>query len=121
MKHLNEYIVEKSQEVKLNESESKKITFDFTDLENAEETIDSLKDMEGVTIEDKTVTLEITPDNVDKIDTPQDILQQFCDTVRNSSKRTNDEQYAQKTKKFEEKIKEMNDAIDEIKNPDEDE
>ena len=65
MKHLQDYIIEQAQ---VNEgASSKSITFDFTGLENGKETIDSLKDMEGVTIEDKTVTLEITPDNVDKI------------------------------------------------------
>jgi len=116
MKHLQDYIVESS---KINEGEttSKTITFDFTDLENAEETLNSLKDKEGVTVEENKLTLTINSDNVDKLDTVQDILQQFCSTIRNSSKRTNNEEYAQKTVEFEKKVKEMNDAIDEIKNP----
>ena len=63
----------------------------------------------------------INPDNVDKLDEVQDILQQYCQTIRSSSKSTNDEQYAQKTKKFEQKVTEFNDAIDEIANPEEDE
>ena len=120
MKHLQDYIVEQA-EVKIDEgATSKSITFDFTDLENAEETLESLKDKEGVSISDKKLTLEITADNVDKIGTVQDILQQFCQTIRNSQKRSSDEQYAQKTVEFEKKIGEMNDAIDEIKNPEED-
>ena len=120
MKHLQDYIVEQS-EIKIDEATtSKSITFDFTDLENAEETLESLKDKEGVSIDDKKLTLEITADNVDKIGTVQDILQQFCQKIRNSQKRSSDEQYAQKTASFEKKIGEMNDAIDEIQNPDDD-
>ena len=48
MKHLQDYIVEQA-EVKVDEgATSKSITFDFTDLENAEETLKSL----GVTTAD---------------------------------------------------------------------
>jgi len=116
MKHLQDYINEQAQ---LNEAvESKTVTFDFTDLENAEETIKSLESMEGISVDDKKVTLTINKDNVEKIGTAQDILQQFCQTIRNSTKRTNDEQYAQKTKSFETKVGEMNDAIDEIQGGD---
>lgn len=117
MKHLSDYIVEQSQ---VNESStSKTITFNFKDLENGEETLKSLEGKEGVTIEDNKLTLEITTDNVDKLDTVQDILQQYCQTIRNSQKRTSDEQYAQKTVEFEKKVNELNDAIDEIQNPEE--
>ena len=116
MKHLQDYIIEQSQ---VNEgASSKSITFDFTDLENGKETIDSLKDKEGVTVDGDKLTVEITSDNVDKLGTVQDILQQFCQTVRNSQKRSADEQYAQKTVEFEKKIDELNDALDEIANPD---
>ena len=116
MKHLQDYIIEQAQ---VNEgTSSKSITFDFTDLENGKETIDSLKDKEGVTADGDKLTVEITSDNVDKLGTVQDILQQFCQTVRNSQKRSADEQYAQKTVEFEKKIGELNDALDEIANPD---
>lgn len=116
MKHLQDYIIEQAQ---VNEgASSKSITFDFTDLENGKETIDSLKDKEGVTVDGDKLTVEITSDNVDKLGTVQDILQQFCQTVRNSQKRSADEQYAQKTVEFEKKIGELNDALDEITNPD---
>ena len=116
MKHLQDYIIEQAQ---VNEgASSKSITFDFTDLENGKETIDSLKDKEGVTVDGDKLTVEITSDNVDKLGTVQDILQQFCQNVRNSQKRSADEQYAQKTVEFEKKIDELNDALDEIANPD---
>ena len=118
MKHLQDYI---NEAVKINESiESKTITFDFTDLENAEETIKSLDGCEGISIDGQKVTLSITKNNVDNIETIQDILQQYCQTIRNSQKVSSDEQYAQKTVSFEKKIGEMNDAIDEISSTDDD-
>ena len=123
MKHLQDYIVEQVEvKEEINEAAvtGKSITFNFKDLENAKETLDSLKDKEGVTIEDEKLTLEINADNVDKIGTVQDILQQFCQTIRSSQKRSSDESYAQKTASFEKKVGEMNDAIDEISNPEED-
>ena len=116
MKHLQDYINEQQEIV---ESEtSKTITFNFKDLENGKETIESLKDKEGVSISEDTLTVTVNANNVDKLGTVQDTLQQFCETIRNSQKRSSDEQYAQKTVEFEKKIGELNDAIDEIKNPD---
>ena len=122
MKRLQEFINEQA-EVNVNITEakdSKEITFDFTDLENGEETLKSLEDKEGCTVEDNKLTIKITGDNVDKLDTVQDILQQYSDTIRSSQKRSSDEQYAQKTIKFEKKVGEFNDAIDEISNPKDD-
>ena len=122
MKSLQEFINEQA-EVNVNITEakdSKEITFDFTDLENGEETLKSLEDKEGCTVEDNKLTVKITSDNVDKLDTVQDILQQYSDTIRSSQKRSSDEQYAQKTIKFEKKVGEFNDAIDEISNPKDD-
>lgn len=111
MKRLQDFINESI----INESEdSKSITFDFTDLENAEDTLKSLEEKEGCSVEDNKLTVTITKDNVDKFESVQDILQQFCSTIRNSSKRSSDEQYAQKTVKFEKKVNEFNNALDEI-------
>lgn len=119
MKHLQDYI---NEAVKINESmESKTITFDFTDLENGEETIKSLDGQTGISVDGLKVTLSITKDNVDSIGTAQDILQQYCSTIRRSQKVSSNEQYAQKTVSFEKKVGEMNDAIDEIANPDDEE
>lgn len=119
MKHLLDYI---NEAVKINEGiESKTITFDFTDLENGEETVKSLDGQTGISVDGLKVTLSITKDNVDSIGTAQDILQQYCSTIRRSQKVSSNEQYAQKTVSFEKKVGEMNDAIDEIANPDDDE
>lgn len=116
MKHLQDYI---NEAVKINEGiESKTITFDFTDLENGEETVKSLDGQTGISVDGLKVTLSITKDNVDSIGTAQDILQQYCSTIRRSQKVSSNEQYAQKTVSFEKKVGEMNDAIDEIANPD---
>lgn len=116
MKHLLDYI---NEAVKINEGiESKTITFDFTDLENGEETVKSLDGQTGISVDGLKVTLSITKDNVDSIGTAQDILQQYCSTIRRSQKVSSNEQYAQKTVSFEKKVGEMNDAIDEIANPD---
>lgn len=118
MKSLVDFIKESTMEV-MESSDSTSITFDFTDLENGEETLKSLSDREGCSVEDNKLTVTITADNVDKLDTVQDILQQFSETIRNSQKRSSDEQYAQKTKKFAEKVAEFNDKLDEIANPEE--
>lgn len=119
MKHLQDYI---NEAVKISEGiESKTITFDFTDLENGEETVKSLDGQTGISVDGLKVTLSITKDNVDSIGTAQDILQQYCSTIRRSQKVSSNEQYAQKTVSFEKKVGEMNDAIDEITNPDDEE
>lgn len=117
MKTLKNFIIE-STYIKESDS-SKTITFSFKDLENAKETIESLKGKDGVEISDDSVTVTVNANTVSKLESVQDILQQYCQTIRSSQKRASDEQYAQKTKSFEVKVGELNDAIDEIENPDE--
>ena len=75
MKTLKNFIIE-STYIKESES-SKTITFNFKDLENAKETIESLKDRDGVEISDDNVTVTVTADNVSKLEAVQDILQQL--------------------------------------------
>jgi len=116
MKTLKEYI---NENVNINEEteESKSFTFDFTDMENAEDIVKSLENREGVTIEGTKVTVEIKKDaNVINV---QDILQQSIQTLRKSQKSINDESYAQKTAKLEKTLGEMNDFIDKVENPEE--
>ena len=119
MKTLQEFLIESTNVFEGNES--KTVTFDFTDLENAEDTINSLKGKEGVSVDGNKVTVTITADNADDLDSVQDILQQYCSTIRNSTKRSSNEQYAQKTKSFEQSVGKMNDIIDELQNPEDDE
>ena len=126
MKNLKDYILENSKSVEnqneINEaSKEKKITFDFTGLENDEETLKSFDGKDFCTIEDNKLTVTVTADNCDKLDTVQDILQQYAETLRSSTKNSSDEQYAQKTHKFADKVAEFNDVLDEFQNPGEEE
>jgi len=117
MKTLKDFIIESTY---IEEAESSKtITFNFKDLENAKETIESLKGRDGVETSEDSVTVTVNADNVSNLGSVQDILQQYCQTIRSSQRRSSDEQYAQKTVSFEKKVGELNDAIDEIENPDE--
>lgn len=119
MKSLQEFIIE-NVEVDESKSESKTITFNFDGLENGEDTLKSLEDKEGCLVEDNKLTINLSEETKGKLDSVQDILQQYCETIRNSSKRSSDEQYAQKTKSFADKLNEFNTALDELENPDED-
>ena len=116
MKHLQEYISEAIEVVEASE-ESKSFTFDFTDLENAEDIVKSLTDIECVIVDGSKVTVEINKDS--DITNVQDILQQSIQTLRKSQKSINDETYGQKTAKLEKTLGEMNDFIDKVENPEE--
>ena len=59
-----------------------------------------------------TVTVTISNDNCDKLETPMDILQQTIQLERNSTKTTNNEQYAQKIKALEKSLEKVFDTID---------
>ena len=112
MKHLQEFINEQI-EVQIKES-CKSVTFDFTDLEGAEDTLKSFEDKEGCQVEDNKLTVSVS----DKLDSVQDILQQYGDKLQKSSKATNNESYAQKVNKFNSKVEELNNAIEEINSDD---
>lgn len=116
MKSLQEYVNEHVNEA---QEASKDFVFNFADIENGEETVKSLENRQNVTIEDQKVTVTIKKDV--NIDTVQDILQQAIQAARKSQKSINDEQYAQKTAKLEKTLGEMNDFIDEVNNPEDDE
>lgn len=115
MKSLVEFIKESI----VVESKDKTIVFDFSGIENAEETLKSLSEYSDVaTVEDNKVTVTLNADNIEKIGSVQDIIQQAVQHERAGEKSTNDEQYAQKVAALEKKVAEMNDAIDAIENPD---
>jgi hypothetical protein len=116
MKRLQEFISEAIKVVEASE-ESKSFTFDFSDMENAEDIVKSLENREGVTIDGNKVSVEIKKGaNITNV---QDILQQSIQTLRKSQKSVNDETYAQKTAKLEKTLGEMNDFIDKVENPEE--
>ena len=115
MKSLQEFVTEQMT-VEANE-ESKDFTFDFTGVENGEETVKSLENRENVSIEDQKVTVTIKKDV--NIETVQDILQQAIQTARKSASSINNEQMGQKTAKLEKTLGEMNEFIDKVNNPEE--
>jgi hypothetical protein len=106
MKSLKDFINEQ-----LNESNANSISFNFSDIENADSLLKTLEDTEFVTINDKTVTISVNSNNVNKIGAVKDIIEQAIKAERNSSRSTNDEQYAQKIKGLESKLKELENVI----------
>ena len=107
MKSLRDFILESSADANVG---SKTFTFDFTGLENAEETVKSLENEDCVTVDGTKATLKIEKDG--KYDTAVDILQQTIQSLRNSSKAKATEEYGQKTKKLEVTLGEVHDFID---------
>lgn len=100
---------------------SKSFTFNFKDLENGKETIESLVDMandKGIDVEstEDSITLKLTKEMCanerDKVDGIQDVLQQFSDKIRSDSKNASSESYAQFTKKFADTVSSMVSFID---------
>jgi uncharacterized protein YukE len=120
MKQLNEYIIE---HVQLNEKnvESTTITFDFSKFEDNDDVLKSLEDTNECTVEDKEVTVEVTANNANDLKSVLDILQEYSNKLRESPKRSSDEQFAQETSKFDKKVKKLNKEIDKIINPTEEE
>lgn len=110
MKSLKDFLIESKSNDET--PESKSFTFNFADMENADDIIKSLEENDNVSIDDKKVSVTVSKDA--NIDTVQDILQQSIQTLRKSSKSINDEQYAQKTAALERTLGEMNDFIDEL-------
>lgn len=113
MKTLLEFI---NEQRKVNEAskESKSITFNFKDLENGEDTLKSFENKEYCEIEDNKLKVTVNADNFNKLDSIKDEIKKYSDSIRNSQKRTSDEQYAQKTKSFEDKVNEFIATIDEF-------
>lgn len=112
MKSLTEYI--KENFIVEEEDKTQSITFNFDGIDNAEETVKSLSDMEYVSVDGNKVTVTVTPDNCDKLDVVQDILQQSIQLERAGTKSTNDEQYSQKVSALEKQLAKFNDALDEF-------
>lgn len=117
MKRLQDFIIE-NVETTVDEAakESKSITFNFKDLENAEDTLKSFEGKEYCTIDEDKLTIEVTPENFDKLDEVKESIKTYCDTIRKSQKVSSDEQYAQKTKSFEDNVNEFEETINAFAN-----
>lgn len=117
MKSLRDFIVEKMV-VEVNDT-TKTIAFNFDGIDNCEETLKSLEGYDDyISIDDNTVTVTISEKTFAKIAPVKDILEQAIKAERNGSRSTNDEQYAQKVKKLETRLSELNEVIDSFMNDD---
>ena len=89
------------------------IKFDFDGMDNADEILKKFDSIQTASVNDKEVKVMINA-NVDELNKVYDILKEYSDGERNGSHRTNDEQYAQKTIKFEKKVNELKEMIDKV-------
>jgi hypothetical protein len=104
MKSLIDYIKESLEMEQINESS---IKFNFNGLDDADDVLKQLNTIQSASVNEKEV--EVMCDaNVDELKKVYDILKKYSDKERNSQHRTSDEQYAQKTVKFSEKVDELN-------------
>lgn len=109
MKSLIEYIKESRDQAS--------IKFNFDGMDNADEILKKFESIQSASVNDKEVEV-MNNANVDELKEVYDILKKYSDGERNGSHRTNDEQYAQKTIKFEKKVNELKEMIDNIETPD---
>lgn len=118
MKGLIEFIKE-SRENEINEGKDcSPIKINFNGMDNADEIIKSLKEISGVTENEKEVEISCEA-SVDDLKKAYDIVKKYSDGQRNSSHRSSDEQYAQKTIKFENSVNALNDMITKLETPEE--
>lgn len=117
MKTLQSFI---NEQLKVNEekSSSKTITFDFSDLDNAEDTLKSFEGKEGCSIDGNKLTISISNNNFDKLGSVQDILQQYYEGESHSQKHTSSESYANLVTSFGKQLNSFNDILDEFENAD---
>ena len=114
MKSLSEYIKEN---LNIENNNAGSVKFNFDGMDNADDILKQLSSFQSVSINDKEV--EIVRDaNVDELNEVYDILKKYSDDERSGSHRTNDEQYAQKTIKFAEKVDKLKKMIEKIETPD---
>ena len=114
MKSLSEYIKENLDIENINKGSVK---FDFDGMDNADDILKQLSSFQSVSVNDKKVEV-VCDANVDELNEIYDILKKYSDDERNGMHRTNDEQYAQKTIKFAEKVDELKKMIGKIETPD---
>ena len=112
MKALKDFISESINEEAKESKMSKTFEFDFTDIEGAKEILDSFKDKENVEIDENKLKLTISDTN--KATSEIDTLTSKIKDIRGAQKNFSDESYAQKTKKLESKLSEVDEFLKEI-------
>lgn len=114
MKSLIDYIKESLLAEQINESS---ITFNFDGMDDADEVIKKFDSFDIASVDDKKVEV-VADSNLEELKKIYDILKEYSNKERNSQHRSSDEQYAQKTIKFADKVDELAEMIDKIENPD---
>lgn len=85
-----------NESLNINESKEKMLRFEFGDLEHADETIKSIEDISaknGVYSEkiDKGIKIKVNDNNRDKLDSIQDVLQQYVQKMQDDDKANQDD------------------------------
>lgn len=110
-----------NESLNINESKEKMLRFEFGDLDHANDTIKSIEDLankNSVYSEkiDKGIKIKVNDNNRDKLDSIQDVLQQFVDKVQNDDKADESD-----VKTIADQLNKLNDFIDDEDTDDEDE
>lgn len=92
------------------------VTFNFKDLENGEDKKKELVELlnsSGLSFEDDdlSIALTVNSNDCDKLKDVTTFINDYSKELRNSSKRTNDESYAQKTKSFNDAVDKLSDVL----------
>ena len=85
-----------NESLNINESNEKMLRFEFGDLEHADETIKSIEDLankNSVYSEkiDKGIKIKVNDSNRDKLDSIQDVLQQYVQKMQDDDKADQDD------------------------------
>ena len=109
-----------NESLNINESKEKMLRFEFGDLEHADETIKSIEDLankNSVYPEkiDKGIKIKANDSNKDKLDSIQDVLQQYVQKMQDDDKADEN-----KVKKLADQLNKLNDFIDDEDDEDED-
>ena len=127
MKSLVEFIKEScSSNEECAVASSKKVSFNFTGFEGAEDLLKSAqelsdKDSLDVEIEDSKISFTVSKEDVDKYDGLMELLQDYVQLRGKDQKRTSDESYAQKVAKCEKTLNSYFEYVDDVKaEPEED-
>lgn len=92
------------------------VTFNFKDLENGEDKKKELVELlntSGLSFEDDdlSISLTVNSNDCDKLKDVMTFINDYAKELRNSSRRTNDESYAQKTKSFNDAVDKLSDVL----------
>lgn len=112
MKTLKQFILESS------DSLSKTVTLNFDKFENAKEKVAELSEkysnLDNVNFGETTIELTLTPSNINSIDELYNDLIEYCNELKASPKRSENEQYAQNVKEFNTLVKSIDDFKNEV-------